>query len=56
MYEHLFSLVYACSVNRVAAKALVDRMLIRLLTAGGPFVPHEIARSPGSATMASGSG
>jgi len=30
MYEHLFSLVYECSTNRVAAKALVDRILIKL--------------------------
>ena len=30
MYEHLFELVYECSANRVAAKALVDRILLRL--------------------------
>ena len=30
MYEHLFELVYECSVNRVAAKTLVDRMLKKL--------------------------
>jgi molecular chaperone HtpG len=30
MYEHLFGLVYECSTNRVAAKALVDRILIKL--------------------------
>ena len=30
MYEHLFELVYECSANRVAAKALVDRMLKKL--------------------------
>jgi molecular chaperone HtpG len=30
MYEHLFELVYECSTNRVAAKALVDRILIKL--------------------------
>lgn len=35
MYEHLFELVYECSANRTAAKALVDRMLIRL-QANGP--------------------
>lgn len=30
MYEHLFSLIYDCSSNRVAAKALVDRILDKL--------------------------
>lgn len=30
MYEHLFELVYQCSANRTAAKALIDRILIRL--------------------------
>jgi molecular chaperone HtpG len=30
MYEHFFELVYECSANRVAAKALVDRMLKKL--------------------------
>jgi len=34
MYEHLFSLVYECSANRVAAKALVDRILDKLNAAG----------------------
>ena len=29
-YEHFFGLVYECSTNRVAAKALVDRILLRL--------------------------
>jgi hypothetical protein len=27
MYEHLFSLIYECSTNRVAAKSLVDRII-----------------------------
>lgn len=27
MYEHLFSLIYECSANRVAAKSLVDRII-----------------------------
>lgn len=27
MYEHLFSLIYECSANRIAAKSLVDRIL-----------------------------
>lgn len=31
MYEHLFDLVYACSVNEPAAKALVDRMMAKIL-------------------------
>lgn len=30
MYENFFELVYECSVNRVAAKALVDRILQRI--------------------------
>jgi hypothetical protein len=30
MYEHVFELIYECSVNRVAAEALVDRMLKKL--------------------------
>lgn len=29
-YERFFELIYACSANRVAAKALVDRILLRL--------------------------
>jgi hypothetical protein len=32
MYEHLFGLVYECSVNRVAAKALIDRILLKIST------------------------
>lgn len=35
MYEHLFELVYECSANRVAAKALVDRILKRLCESEG---------------------
>ncbi len=31
MYEHLFELVYECSANRVAAKALIDRMMLKIL-------------------------
>ena len=30
MYEHLFALIYECSTNRVAAKALVDRILLKI--------------------------
>jgi Histidine kinase-, DNA gyrase B-, and HSP90-like ATPase len=30
MYEHLFSLIYECSANRVAAKALIDRILLKI--------------------------
>lgn len=30
MYEHLFGLVYECSTNRVAAKALIDRILLKI--------------------------
>jgi hypothetical protein len=30
MYERLFALVYECSANQAAAKALVDRMLIKI--------------------------
>ncbi len=29
-YQHLISLIYECSANRVAAGALVDRLLVRL--------------------------
>jgi len=29
-YERFFELIYECSVNRVAAKALIDRILLRL--------------------------
>jgi len=29
-YEQFFELVYECSANRVAAKALIDRILLRL--------------------------
>jgi len=31
MYEHLFSLIYECSANRVAAKSLVDRILEKVV-------------------------
>ncbi|BCH13689.1 ATP-binding protein [Mesorhizobium sp. L-2-11] len=34
MYEHMFKLVYECSSNRIAAKALVDRILDRLRADG----------------------
>jgi molecular chaperone HtpG len=30
MYQHLFSLIYECSANRIAAKALVDRILLKI--------------------------
>ena len=30
MYEHLFGLVYECSTNRIAAKALIDRILLKI--------------------------
>ncbi|RWO36779.1 ATP-binding protein [Mesorhizobium sp.] len=30
MYQHLFGLIYECSTNRIAAKALVDRILLKL--------------------------
>ena len=30
IYQHLFSLIYECSQNRTAAKALVDRILLRI--------------------------
>ncbi len=30
MYQHLFSLIYECSQNRTAAKALVDRILLKI--------------------------
>lgn len=34
-YEHVFRLVYECSTNRSAAKALVDRILLRIAEDGG---------------------
>ena len=30
MYEHLFGLIYDCSANRSAAKALIDRILMKV--------------------------
>jgi|SRR5579862_2983901 len=30
MYRHFFDLIYQCSTNRVAAKSLVDRILLKL--------------------------
>lgn len=32
MYEHLFTLIYECSANRVAAKSLVDRILEKVIS------------------------
>ena len=29
-YENFFELVYECSVNRIVAKALIDRILLRI--------------------------
>ena len=29
-YEHFFELIYECSTNRVAARALIDRILLRI--------------------------
>ena len=29
-YESFFELIYACSTNRIAAKSLIDRILMRL--------------------------
>lgn len=31
MYEHLFGLIYDCSTNRIAAKALIDRIIGKVL-------------------------
>lgn len=30
MYEHLFCLIYQCSANQVAAKSLIDRILMKI--------------------------
>jgi molecular chaperone HtpG len=30
MYEQLFALIYDCSTNQVAAKALIDRRLLNI--------------------------
>jgi hypothetical protein len=35
MYEQMFSLVYECSANRVAAKALVDRIIAKIRSGKG---------------------
>jgi hypothetical protein len=45
MYEHFFELIYQCSANRVAAKALVDRILLRLEQADSPDVASYISPS-----------
>ena len=29
-YQHFFDLVYECSINRSSAKALIDRILMKL--------------------------
>ena len=34
MYQHLFSLIYDCSQNRTAAKALVDRIISKICADG----------------------
>jgi hypothetical protein len=31
VYEELFGLIYECSTNRVAAKALVDRIMLKIV-------------------------
>jgi molecular chaperone HtpG len=31
MYEQLFGLIYECSTNRIAAKALVDRIMLKIV-------------------------
>ena len=31
MYQHLFDLIYECSANQTAAKALVDRILVKIV-------------------------
>lgn len=31
MYEHLFGLIYDCSTNRLAAKALIDRIMLKVV-------------------------
>jgi len=31
MYEYLFGLVYECSTNRIAAKALIDRIMLKIV-------------------------
>lgn len=30
MYEHMFDLIYSCSTNRMAAKALIDRIMEKI--------------------------
>ena len=31
MYEHMFELIYDCSVNRVAARSLINRILLKIV-------------------------
>ncbi|MHB1101833.1 MAG: ATP-binding protein [Devosia sp.] len=31
MYEHMFDLIYSCSTNRIAAKALIDRIIEKIV-------------------------
>jgi len=37
MYEQLFGLIYECSANRVAAKALVDRIMLKSYDQGAGY-------------------
>jgi hypothetical protein len=43
-YKHIISLIYECSANRVAASALVDRLLARL---SDETTPKAKNRAPG---------
>ena len=45
MYQHLFDLIYDCSTNRVAAKALVERILVKIQIASSGT-----SHSPGPAS------
>lgn len=45
-YGHLFELIYECSTNRVAAKALVDRILEKLSEQAAKAPPGRRSRKP----------
>jgi len=55
MYGQMFELIYDCSVNRLAAKALVDRILERISTTdSGKGATESVRRSNRAATAGKG--
>jgi molecular chaperone HtpG len=45
-YEHFFNMIYECSTNRVAAKALVDRLLAKIFEPPPVPVRRPVQRAP----------